>query len=657
MLQEIIESSGRTRWLTALVACVALLAPSASGCGDNVPPAPDTIAPFDGEAIDSRPDIDEGITCCPTGTCPFGQDCFNGACLPRLAAQTCYFDGQCPSGAVCEASAICACGQTGCTPEAGTCYYPEGCCNSESDCGGGAVCASGRCLNLAVLGDACWTDGQCSGGLKCEGANICPCGSTNCEDAPGICAQPGVCCATDAECGTDGTCHDGRCVPKAGDGSCWDNDDCGNGDTCLGAASCACVPGAAEEWNCNLPSTAGRCGKAADACCANDSDCGNAQICLEGRACVAAPKPAADDCWVDAHCGSGRECVGASVCGCSEDGCTDSTPGLCRTKVIACSENGDCPTAMKCSIPDTAWCPGSAAPEAGVCVPLNDSGCWNSSECNGSTRCAAEVVCNRANGCNAPNRPGICDQMVRKWDCCNSHLECGPGLECRNQNSSQTCPPNESAVCVPIPIQGETCWNLNDCPQGLACQKAIICGCNGRCIFSRIGQCERPTNCQANIDCGTDGVCARDAECILSPCSSVSTCPFGGTCQDKEEGLCWNHESCPSGQYCENLRVCPPDTTCAYPNSPGVCQPRVGLGDCCTSYRGCEPGLRCISAGMGSGCALDSTSVCVPGTAVTGTCYSDEDCDRTEFCEGENVCPCGLEDCDGEPRPGRCSPR
>jgi hypothetical protein len=629
-----------------------------AACGDEKAPADDTaVGPIDGETPDVFPDIDEGTACCPTGTCPFGQSCYGGACLPTPAADTCYFNGQCPTGAVCEGATTCSCGQTGCEPATGTCRYPEGCCNSEDDCGSGAACQNGRCLNNATLeAGRCWSDGQCGDGLACQGASICACGTADCEDVPGVCALPGVCCAVDAECGADGACVDGRCVPRADDGSCWTNDDC-SGSTCLGARSCPCVPGAGEEWNCEIPSTPGRCGDAGSACCASDADCSGGDICVEGQGCVPAPSLEDNTCWVDGHCGAGRECVGADICGCNEDGCTTSTIGTCRTLVTRCVGDGDCPTGTRCSIPDTAWCPGGDEPEAGVCVPLSDSGCWNSSECTGSTRCAAEVVCDREGGCSAPNRPGICDQFVRKWDCCNSHLECGPGLECRNQNSSATCPPQESAVCVPIPVPGETCWNYEDCPQGLACQKVIICGCNGRCIFNRIGQCERPTNCEANTDCGTDAVCARNAECILSPCGSVSTCPFGGTCEDKVDGFCWNHESCPSGQFCANLQVCSPDTTCAFPNTPGTCEPRVGLGECCSSYRGCQPGLRCISAGTGSGCSLDTTSVCVPATAVTGTCYSDEDCDRTEFCEAEHVCPCGLDECEGDPRPGRCTPR
>jgi hypothetical protein len=666
--------------LRALALCLGLLAAGACGgpaetsaadAGGDVatdsgtPPAPDTAAPG-------------AVVCCPQGLCPAGLSCVSGACLPPASrAGACYLDAQCGSGQVCDGEARCGCGEV-CEAAPGTCAYPEGCCNADADCDGGTRCVGGQCVAAPTEG-GCWQDADCgagpssgsapgSSGRVCEDARVCACGEAGCESAPGHCALPGVCCATDVECGQGGACVAGRCVPEARDGTCWVNGDCGAGETCRGATTCPCTPGAGDEATCALPSTAGRCAADDAACCTRDADCGAGELCVEGRFCAPKPDVAAGACFVDGHCGAGRVCEGARGCDCGEDGC-EPVAGTCRTEVIACEVGGAaCPAGLKCAVPDRAWCPdepgaepddgpGAAAPTEGVCVPLNDEGCWSSNDCNPNLRCGAEVICSDAGGCAAPNRPGVCDTKVRKWDCCNSHLECGPGLMCRNQNSSESCPPSGSAVCVPIPEPGRTCWNYDDCPDGLACQKVVICGCNGRCFFNRIGQCEAPTFCEADTDCGDFAACARDVECILSPCSSVSTCPFGGTCQDRIEGRCWNHESCATGEYCAGLQICPPDTTCAYPDTPGLCEPRADLGACCSSFKGCKPGLRCVSGGVGSSCSLDTTSVCVPATAVGGACYTDEDCDRSEFCEGEFLCPCGLEGCEGDPRPGRCAPR
>ncbi len=642
------------RRIQALATFATLFLASCGGEESATSPdtAPEVVTP-DATTPDAAPE--RAVGCCPQGICPTSEACYAGACLPVARGEdACYLAAECAPGQICAGAVTCACGET-CEPTAGRCAWPEGCCNADTDCAAGQRCEGGRCLDAPR--DGCWADGDCAAGRACEGAKVCGCGDSGCESTPGWCALPGVCCVLDAECGPDGQCLDGRCVAEPAGDSCWRDADCGGAETCRGASTCPCTPGAGDVANCALPSTPVRCEGPDNTCCSADADCGAGELCVEGRGCLPRPDVAANSCWVDGHCGAGRVCEGATLCDCNEADCAPRA-GTCRTEVIACNpDSSQCPAGLKCVVPDRAFCPGEASPEEGVCVPLNDEGCWTSDDCNPNVRCGAEVVCLTEGGCEAPNRPGICDTKVRKWDCCNSHRECGPGLECRNQNSSQTCPPSGSAVCVPIPDAGRTCWNYDDCPDGLACQKVVICGCNGRCFFNRIGQCEAPTFCEADTDCGDFMACARDVECILSPCSSVTTCPFGGTCQERVEGRCWNHETCETGEYCAGLQICPPDTTCAYPDTPGLCAPRADLGECCSSYKGCKPGLRCVSGGLGSSCSLDTTSVCVPATAVGGLCYTDEDCDRSEFCEGEHVCPCGLEGCEGDPRPGRCAAR
>ena len=78
------------------------------------------------------------------------------------------------------------------------------------------------------------------------------------------------------------------------------------------------------------------------------------------------------------------------------------------------------------------------------------------------------------------------------------------------------------------------------------------------------------------------------------------------------------------------------------------------LGECCTSLRGCEPGLRCLSPTQQNGCRADFSSVCVPAITLGTACYGDDDCDPGQRCSGEIICPCGVEDCTSAPQPGEC---
>lgn len=653
------------RWL--VMGAAALTMTSACGGGDG---ESDTSAPTDTHVTpDTTPPADTGpetIFCCPLGNCGPHQDCVAGACLPaKSGAGSCYFDGECPQGATCEGETVCACGveTASCQGDPGTCRYPAGCCNGDGDCDAGEVCEAGQCRAPGTVG-TCWRDSQCKPGEGCLEVTTCACGDDSCTDHIGYCGLPGICCQSDLECadsGSGGVCRGGRCVETAaelGGGACWGDDDCSGGDTCLGASLCPCSPGNSDDSACVVPSTAGRCGKAAEACCDADDDCGDGELCLEGRACVKAPNRATlkDECWVDAECGGGRVCEGATVCGCNEADCTAKI-GHCRTLTIGCADDHTCPVGMECARPDTGYCPDDPTPPDGLCVKAIDrdeGACWATEDCPGNTRCGGETICTDVDGCDRPNLAGTCQERIRRWDCCDSHIECGEDMECRNNDASLTCPVGTGAICVPKPIFGEQCWNLYDCPEGKTCQKTNICGCNAKCRWNNMGNCEIPTFCDTDLDCGTDSVCAHDTECILSPCTTAVTCPIGGRCQLKQPERCWNHDECGPGQYCEGLRVCPADITCVAPDVPGTCQPRGALGDCCSSLRGCTPGLRCVSVTQRSGCGADFSAICVPAVTLGSECYVDNDCSTGQRCAGSIMCPCGVEDCTSPPTAGTC---
>ncbi|HRE92388.1 MAG TPA: hypothetical protein PK095_24950, partial [Myxococcota bacterium] len=147
-------------------------------------------------------------------------------------------------------------------------------------------------------------------------------------------------------------------------------------------------------------------------------------------------------------------------------------------------------------------------------------------------------------------------------------------------------------------------------------------------------------------------------ECLASPCTTISTCQTGGRCQVNVEGGCWSHDECGPGKYCEGLKVCPAELECPIPDQPGICADRAGLGECCTSFRGCGSGLRCVSVAQRTGCKTDFTAVCVPAVTPGSSCFADDDCDTNQRCEGQRICPCGVESCAGdEPVAGSCRPR
>ena len=597
-----------------------------------------------------------GLLCCESGVCPVGELCIEGACHGAPGATGCYNKGGCLPGQVCQGAIICPCEDETCVPGSGSCAYPEGCCNADSECGDSERCLNGVCH--AEPGDGrCYFDKDCGGGLVCQAVELCTCGEADCTPQSGVCAQPGPCCLSDEECGASGLCLEASCEEKPTDDACFANADCIEGLICAGASICPC-----GEDGCLIPTTTGLCADADSTCCQTHDDCGTGEICVDGKQCVAIPE--ANSCYKDAHCGKGRVCQDATLCACGDAEC-ESVAGTCRTQVTPCELDQECGPGMRCIAPDISYCPFEGADNdaskkapgpAHVCVPEVETGCWSSDDCGKDQRCLVDTVCIASGGCAEPNVPGKCEAKADKDTCCTSHNDCQDGLECRNSNSFQTCPPAPTAVCLPKPDFGINCWNYEDCPDAQVCIKSRICACGARCFKSGRGWCEPASQqgCNSDLDCGESYSCARDLECVLNPCNATHNCPLGGLCQPDVPGSCWNHKDCGDGNYCKGLRICPVDAICDEIDKPGECAPKEDVGACCDSYLACKGGLRCVSGINKSQCSLDVTSICVPYGVFNESCFTDAECADNRQCVGQTMCGCGIEGCDALPAPGNC---
>ena len=614
-------------------------------------PAP-VVEPDTHPVSDTMPEVapdatKEGLACCPSGICHTGEACIGGACHAIPGSLGCHSASGCLKGQICESPKLCPCEDPSCEPESGTCLYPEGCCNADSECEETQSCLGGICHDAPAAG-RCFTDLDCAGGLLCESAEPCTCGDEGCVPATGFCALPGPCCLGDEECGPVGQCLADGCEAKAEGGRCFVLDDCGAGEICAGASLCPC-----GTIGCLIPTTDGACLPEGEGCCILGSDCAGGEICVDGLQCV--PAPESGSCYKDAHCGKGRVCQDANVCGCGSDGCV-SVPGTCHTPLSACTGEGDCVPGMRCVPPDIAYCPGEGPAALSVCVPDVPTGCWASGDCETGERCIGEVICLDPAGCSEANIPGKCVSQGVKDVCCGSHLDCAPGFECRNSNTYKTCPPSSTSVCLPKPEYGISCWNYQDCPESQVCLKARICACGARCFKSGRGFCEPASQqvCNSDLDCGGSYSCARDLECVVNPCNATDDCPLGGQCHADMPGSCWNHKDCGDGSYCKGLRICPADAICDDIDKAGECAPKEEVGACCDSYFACTTGLRCMSSVAKTQCTLDVSSVCVPYGVFNQSCFSDAECAENRICMGQKMCACGLEGCDDPPTPGQC---
>lgn len=491
------------RWVAALVVAIAVLAPSASGCGRA--------------SLEDNPYLDAGALdggSCDATTCPSGCCDASGRCRVGTDLQACGGLGR--SCADCVAGGFDRCDGTlrACSRSVADCNEStcrDGCCGEQdgrAQCFAGtdaAACGSaGRaCVACASQGRACEPGARtctssacnpatCSGcclGERCFlGTRDTLCGSraVACAD----CSATGTRCSLDGEvsrclgaprCGPDncaGCCLGDRCVPGGDATACGsggracescsaDGRVCGGAAgarTCQPAPRCTpeTCPGCCAGDSCVVAPTAAACGRNGAAC----RPCGASEQCVSG---VCTPQPA---------CGP-QTCAGCCVGGICAVGNQATACGVGGAQCANCAANGEACQAGACAPPTCgpANCAGCCA--GNVCVVgTQDGACGRAgaacADCAGQGR-----VCAGDGTCREPCSPANCAGCCRGATCVGGFASaaCGSGgaacADCAAQgatcntlalprvcsNQPNTCPapyagcPNGTSTPVPLPSQ------------------------------------------------------------------------------------------------------------------------------------------------------------------------------------------------------------
>jgi len=262
---------------------------------------------------------------CNAGSCPSGEVCDAGFCVPDTLGDPCSSASDCVATQVCRDS-VCRAGcqsaadcTTGEVCDAGACVPKP--CSVASDCQSGQVCVGGVCLGDD--GSSCTSNAQCANtciagvcapqsdpGGSCDVSDDADCTAAATCSTSGICLLPdGQACTGNSEC--IHTCIAGVCSPLGGFGdACDTNDsaDCAGGASCIGNV-CSADPCASISCPANQRCTAGTCYDcpALDCVACNLSrDCGVGMVCRASSCTVI-------NCVGDTDCNSGEVCVGG-VC-------------------------------------------------------------------------------------------------------------------------------------------------------------------------------------------------------------------------------------------------------------------------------------------------------------------------------------------------------
>lgn len=252
-----------------------------------------------------------GAACSGGAECMDGLSCVRDARYPGGYCTRVCEDGECPSGASCDAATsppfcLSACGSGGECREGYQCWRGacRPMCASDGDCATpGASCGTdGLCI-----GPECATDGDCGAGRRCAAGS--------CEAVPLDAGTPqpfGEPCARGSEC------ESGVCLDAALGGFC--TRECAQPSECGGIAACGAVdtdangdgtPDSLRTLCVGVPTTGRTVGRA----CASDAEC-EARLCQSGQCTEVCNGP--EDCL------TGQSCVmltRASVPGASFLGC------------------------------------------------------------------------------------------------------------------------------------------------------------------------------------------------------------------------------------------------------------------------------------------------------------------------------------------------
>ncbi|VDK77194.1 unnamed protein product [Litomosoides sigmodontis] len=494
--------------------------------------------------------------CIGSTSCNEDEVYLNNRCFKRVPLnESCHVSEQCPSNAICNYAAKCAC-PLGMIAVSGSCQLSQ-----INYCKDIEVMVNGRCVKRRVPGSACITSEQCLDESNCLN------GYCRCVNGTKLLSRYCIRRDENEKCDTYQTYVNGKCLDLAVPGeNCIDSLQCVAASTCR-AGKCMCLNGYIEVKKYCIrdvrPST----------------ECSSSQVFINGH-CYEFAK-IGEYCTETTLCLSGSICYN-NYCSCPKD--TVVQNGHCRRK-RHCLQNeiqidGQCyPLAnigQSCQFTEQCAsisvclnglciCPPGTVPQNNICISSGPcptgqiyvaGRCWDiayigqpcvfTQQCQGFSMCIGGTCQCRSdkivrNGLCTKDQcsgneimiDGICFNMAKINDFCYYTKQCQGNATC--QSGKCTCPSGTvnfnntciiNAKCQPYQISvndscldtvsiGMTCQHNSQCIESASCVPGInlissstrTCQCNSGTIFTGSKCLPSPVHCPSSTVYIADKIC------------------------------------------------------------------------------------------------------------------------------------------------------
>ncbi len=351
-----------------------------------------------------------GVADGPGSSCPDGQLCSKGACVPNCPVGQIDCGGRCvdpqTDNAYCGASGACTGTSDGtdCTKISGTICSASSC---QLTCESGQVDCNGICIDPTSDSTHCGVNALCGGGAASSVAGVCPSGTLCTAGTGGLGSCATACAASQVNCG--GTCVD----PTSDENHCGATSGCG---TSGGSTGTVCPAGE----SCQNGSCSASCGANLTGCgsaCVDESNdpshCGDCNTVCNGANATNVCR--SQVCAIHS-CNAGyADCNGTVADGCESNRATDAANcGACGN---VCAAGKVC-TAGACATPvqsydvnaGPAWASGPPLYTCQQACALLFGGTAGSYSCSTSSTSVTHTAWASTYGsgqhCNAPTGPG-----------------------------------------------------------------------------------------------------------------------------------------------------------------------------------------------------------------------------------------------------------